>query len=294
MTITVSRTQKRPIRALVPAEFLKELAAELARGDIQLPSFPDVAQRVQSALEDTRTTSAKVARVIGVDAALAVRVLQLANSAFLNPSSKPVTDLQQAVNRLGHQLIRCTAVSFAIQQMLKSIDPVLRRPLHELWRQGALVASIANVLARETAAANSDEALVAGLMHNIGSLYIIVRAHAHGAVLGTDDAAIQQLNRGHPRIAGAILSHWKFAPAIVSAVSNQSGSDLPPAESGRLTDVLIAAIALVPCVYERELLADSVAAIASFQRLGLDAAACEQLLQTTAEQIKSLQSALVG
>ncbi len=294
MTITASRTQKRPIRALVPAEFLKELSAELARGDIQLPSFPDVAQRVQSTLEDSRTTSVKVARVIGVDAALAVRVLQLANSAFLNPSSKPITDLQQAVNRLGHQLIRCTAVSFAIQQMTNSLDAALRPPLKELWRQGALVASIANVLARETGAVNPDEALVAGLMHNIGSLYIIVRAHAHGAVLGTDDAAIQQLNRGHPRIAGAILGRWKFAPAIVSAVSNQSGSELPAGESGRLTDVLIAAIALVPCVYDRELLTDTAAAIPSFQRLSLDAAACERLLHTTAEQIKSLHSALVG
>ena len=117
MTISASRTQNRPIRALVPAEFLKELSAELASGDIQLPSFPEVAQRVQRALEDSRTTSAKVARVIGIDAALAVRVLQLANSAFLNPSSKPTTELQQAVNRLGHQLIRCTAVSFALQQI---------------------------------------------------------------------------------------------------------------------------------------------------------------------------------
>jgi HD-like signal output (HDOD) protein len=294
MTISASRTQNRPIRALVPAEFLKELSAELASGDIQLPSFPEVAQRVQRALEDSRTTSAKVARVIGIDAALAVRVLQLANSAFLNPSSKPTTELQQAVNRLGHQLIRCTAVSFALQQMTKSIDAVLRPQLHELWRQGALVASIANVLARETGAANADEALVAGLMHNIGSLYIIVRAHEHGATLGTDDAAIRQLERGHPRIAGAILRHWRFAPAIVSAVSSQSGTDLPTEDSGRLTDVLIAAISLVPCVYDRELLDDTVTAIAPFKRLALDADGCERLLHTTAEQIKSLQSALVG
>ncbi len=294
MTYPASSRQIRPNRALVPAEFLKELSAELASAGVQLPSFPDVAQRVQTALEDSRTTSAKVARVIGIDAALAVRVLQLANSAFLNPSSKPITDLQQAVNRLGHQLVRCTAVSFAIQQMTKSVDAVLRPRLHGLWRQGALVASIANVLARETGAANPDEALITGLMHNIGSLYIIVRAHEHGATLGTDDAAIRQLERGHPRIAGAILRHWKFAPPIVSAVSNQSGADLPTQDAGRLTDVLIAAISLVPCVYDRKLLADTVTAIASFKRLGLDAAACERLLQTTAEQIKSLHSALVG
>ncbi|HEV7985970.1 MAG TPA: HDOD domain-containing protein [Steroidobacteraceae bacterium] len=294
MAIPASPTQKESIRALAPAEFLKELSLELARGDIRLPSFPSVAERVQRALEDPRATPAKVARVIGIDAALAVRILQLANSAFLNPSSRPITELQQAVNRLGHQLVRCTAVSFALQQMMKSGEVVLRPQLHELWRQGTLVASIAYVLARETGAANPDEALVAGLMHNIGSLYIIMRAHQHGARLGSDDAATRLLNQGHPRIAGAILGHWKFAPAIVSAVGNQNASNLPPTDAGPLTDVLIAAISLVPCVFSRELLDETVTAGAPFQRLALNAADCTRLLSTTAQQIKSLHSALVG
>jgi len=294
MTSQTSRTQKEPVRALLPAEFLKNLSTELANGDIRLPSYPDVAQRVQRALEDTRTTSAKVARVIGIDAALAVRILQLANSAFLNPSSKPITDLQQAVNRLGHQLVRCTAVSFALQQMTHSCEAALRPRLHELWRQGTLVASIAYVLARETGFAHPDEALVAGLMHNIGSLYIIIRCHQHNAAFATDDAATRLLNQAHPRIAGAILGHWKFAPAIVSAVSNQKAVNPSTKNADRLTDVLVAAITLVPCVFQRELLDETVTASAPFQRLALDTAACQRLLQTTAQRIESLHHAMAG
>jgi HD-like signal output (HDOD) protein len=294
MASPASPTKKEPIRALAPAQFLKELTLELASGDIRLPSFPGVAERVQRVLEDPRTTPAKIARVIGIDAALAVRILQLANSAFLNPYPKPITDLQQAVTRLGHQLVRCTAVSFSLQQMMKSSEAELRPQLHELWRQGTLVASIAYVLARETRAANPDEALVAGLMHNIGSLYIIMRAHQHGAALGADDAATRLLSQGHPRIAGAILGHWKFAPAIVSAVSNQNASNVPLADAGPLTDVLIAAISLVPCVFSRELLDETVTATAPFQRLALTAADCQRLLGSAAQQIKALHSALVG
>jgi HD-like signal output (HDOD) protein len=281
--------------ALTPSEFLKELSAELASGDLRLPSFPDVAQRVQRALEDSRATPDQVARVIGIDAALAARILRLANSAFLNPSAKPITELQQAVHRLGHQLVRCTAVSFALQQMNAGPSVAALRPqLHELWRQGTLVASIAYVLARETRAANPDEALIAGLMHNIGSLYITVRAHQHGAELGVDDEATRVLGNGHPRIAGAILGNWKFAPSIVSAVSNQNSSRLPAAATGPLADVLIAAIALVPCVFYRALLDEIVTATSAFQRLGLDAADCKRLLGATAGQIKRLHGALAG
>jgi len=296
MAIPATQKQTESPRALAPSEFLKELSAELAGGDVRLPSFPDIAQRVQRALEDPRATPVQVARVIGIDAALAVRVLRLANSAFLNPSAKPITELQQAVNRLGHQLVRCTAVSFALQQM-NSGDRVaaLRPQLQELWRKGTLVASIAYVLARETRAANPDEALVAGLMHNIGSLYIAVRAHQHGAVLGADDAATRVLNNGHPRIAGAILGHWKFAPSIVSAVSNQNASsNLPAAGPVGLADVLIASISLVPCVFFRGLLDETVTGVAAFQRLALDTTECTRLLRTTARQIKSLHSALVA
>ena len=294
MAIPATQKQRESPRALAPSEFLKELSAELASGDVRLPSFPDIAQRVQRALEDPRATPAQVARVIGIDAALAARVLRLANSAFLNPSAKPITELQQAVNRLGHQLVRCTAVSFALQQMNAGDGIAALRPqLQELWRKGTLVASIAYVLARETRAANPDEALVAGLMHNIGSLYITVRAHQHGAVLGADDAATGVLSNGHPRIAGAILGHWKFAPSIVSAVSNQNASNLPTGAAG-LADVLIASISLVPCVFFRGLLDETVTAVAAFQRLALDTAACTRLLRTTARQIKSLHSALAG
>ncbi len=151
--------------------FVRRLARELAAGDIRLPSFPDMAVRVQQVLENPGATPARVALVVGSDAALAARILRLANSAFLNPSATRIKDLQLALTRLGHQLVRCTAISFALQQLqFGSRDAQLRPQLQALWRDGALVASIAYVLARETHAANPDEALVTGLMHNIAQL----------------------------------------------------------------------------------------------------------------------------
>jgi len=295
MAIPATQKHRESPRALAPSEFLKELSAELASGDVRLPSFPDIAQRVQRALEDPRATPAQVARVIGIDAALAARVLRLANSAFLNPSTRPITELQQAVNRLGHQLVRCTAVvvRLAADETRAAASPRCVPQLQELWRKEHWSHRSHTYSPAKPEAANPDEALVAGLMHNIGSLYITVRAHQHGAVLGADDAATRVLSNGHPRIAGAILGHWKFAPSIVSAVSNQNASNLPTGAAG-LADVLIASISLVPCVFFRGLLDETVTAVAAFQRLALDTTACTRLLRTTARQIKSLHSALDG
>jgi HD-like signal output (HDOD) protein len=263
---------------------LRKLMLELALGDIRLPSFPDIAVRVQKVLDDPRASPARVAAVVASEAALAARIIRLANSAFLNPSAEQVNDLRVALTRLGVQLVRCTAVSFALQQMkLGSGDAALRKELQELWRGGALVASIAYVLARESRAANPDEALVTGLMHNIGKLYITVSA---------PKAEATAVGEWHPQIAVLILKHWKFPPAIIAAVGNQNlGSGQGRGEEG-LTDILKAATALQPCVFDRAILADVVASVPAFEHLKLNAEDCSRILTSSAEQIRSLRAGL--
>jgi HD-like signal output (HDOD) protein len=279
-----------------PDLFVSGLLGEIDGGEVRLPSFPDVSVRVQRVLDDPKAAPAKIARVVGADAALAARVLRLANSSFLNPSGTPIKDLPVAVTRLGHQLVRCTALSFALQQMdLGTTEAGLKSRLRSLWQEGTLVASIAYVLARATRAANADEALLTGLLHNIGDLYLAVKAAGAG---GTPDPIwAEVVRRWRPRIARAILKQWSFPPAIVAAVAAQnatqpaSAADTP---ADGLTDVLAAAIALLPAVFDRDRLAERVASVPAFARFGIDGPACDQFLVASAEQIRSLRAALSG
>jgi HD-like signal output (HDOD) protein len=168
----------------------------------------------------------------------------------------------------------------------------LRPTLHKLWRQGTLVAAIAYVIARETRAAKPDEALMTGLMHNIGRLYIAVSQTRHSAEGVDTDAWANMVHEWHPRIAGAILKHWKFPLPIITAVAHQNNPHGESPRENRLTDVLVSAVALVPCVFNRDLLEQTVCTVPTFQLLGLDAAGCQRLLAATADQIKALQAAL--
>jgi HD-like signal output (HDOD) protein len=275
-----------------PVGFIQRLSRELAAGEIRLPSFPDIALRVQQVLEDTRAPRTQVAQVIGADAALAARILRLANSAFFRPSSHQITDLQQALTRLGNQLVRCTAVSFSLQQMTLGSGEAQRPMLQKLWRQGALVASIAYVIARDTKAAIPDEALMTGLMHNIGRLYLSVSQTRLSTEEFDGKVWVKLVEDWHPRIAGAILKHWKFPPAIVAAVANQNDWHRDCGADDVLTDVLVAGVALQFCVFDRDLLEPAVSEVPAFKRLRLSALDCQRLLAATAEQIKTLQAAL--
>jgi HD-like signal output (HDOD) protein len=293
-------TIKSPTRELRAGEsdrdaVIRKLSLEVAAGDVRLPSLPDIAVRVQQVLEDPRAARTRVAQVIGADAALAARIVRLANSAFLNPSTQQIFDLQQAVTRLGTQLVRCTAMAFSLQQMeFGKGDAKLRPHTRQLWRIGALVASIAYVLARETRAAKPDEALMTGLMHNIGDLYITVGTPRRAICDGESKAWEQLVQEWHPRIAGSILKHWKFPQAIIAAVVNQNTENREGDGDGGLTDVLIAAIALGSCVFHRELLDDTVTANLSFQRLKLGSGDCKRLLASAAAQITALRASLTS
>jgi HD-like signal output (HDOD) protein len=278
-----------------PFEFVRSLAAELSKGEVRLPSFPDVAERVRDVLDDPRASHAQIAQVIGSDPALAARLLRIANSAVFNPSGTSITGLQAAVGRLGYEVVRCAAVSFAVQQMKESVrHPELRPQLQELWRKSTLVAALAQVLARATRAANPDQATIAGLLHNIGRLYIIARAEKYATAFQATGTWDEVLHDWHPQIGKSILEHWKFPESVRIAIGEQNTWDRPRSPKEALPDILVCATSLVPCVYYRDLLEETVPAVSAFGRLGLGAPECRDLLTESAQQIRQLRDALLG
>lgn len=276
-----------------PFEFVKRLTAELASGDLKVPSFPDIAQRVRRVLNDERASQAQIAQVVGSDAALAARVIRIANSSTFNPGGQPVTELPTAISRVGHELVRCAATAFALAQMRAAVRaPELRPQLQEAWRQSTLVAAIAYVLARETRAANPDAALVAGMLHNVGRLFIVSRAHLRVVEYAAPEVWDEVLQDWHPQVGRTILRDWKFPESLANAIAGQN--EWAEGEADGLKSVLVCAIALVPCVWDRELLDATVAGSPAFAALGLDADRCRRFLGDTAEQIKQLREALAG
>lgn len=161
--------------------FVQELAQELSAGRIDIPSFPDVAVRVRKVLADDSADASTIARVVGSEPALAAKLLQIANSAAVNPRGQPVTELRTAIARLGLSMVRSASIAFAIEQLRQApaLAP-LRKPLNELWERSVKVAAMSYVVARSWSRINPDTALLAGLMHGMGRVYILTRTITPG------------------------------------------------------------------------------------------------------------------
>src|ERR1700755_837948 len=115
--------------------FVQALAAELSKGKVELPSFPDIALRVRKVLSDENVTQDMVVRVVGSEPALAARLMQIANSAALNFSGKPITELRTAIARMGFNMVRSAAIAFAMSQLKKQeTRRGLWEPLVDMWK----------------------------------------------------------------------------------------------------------------------------------------------------------------
>ena len=273
--------------------FVRELAASLSAGPIELPSFPEVALRVQDVLADDAVSTEMVVRIVGAEPMLAARIVSLANSAAMNPSSTPVADLRTAVSRLGFDSLRAAAVSFAMAQLRHRGEYLNIEPqLTQLWLDSVTFASTACVVARRSGRMGADTALFAGLVAGVGRIYILTRANHHPELFGDPGTYQTIVNEWHINIARALLESWHVAEEVIEAVQayqqrNQETRPGPP-----LPDVLACASLLNQHRDAPELLHELLPQAQAVQRLGLNTATCMAMLNESAAELAALRTAL--
>lgn len=270
--------------------FVSELAEEVSKGRVELPSFPDVAVRVRKVLADEHVSNDQIARVVGSEAGLAARVFTLANSAALNRSGRAIADLKSAVNRIGHNNVRTAAVSFAIAQLRKANElKHISKELEALWQEATTVAALAYSVASRSGV-NADESMLAGLLHNVGKIYILARVHRYP--LFKDPGALQQVMRDwHANVGKAIVENWGFPEHIAEAIGEHENIERS-SEERDVSDVLTVAVMMAGFFGHEADLELNMQGVKSFWRLGLDNQKCVHVMRDCAEEISALRTAL--
>jgi HD-like signal output (HDOD) protein len=276
-------------------EFVRELAKDLTRRTVELPSFSEVAMRVQKALGEDNCSSEQIVRILGAEPLLAARVLTMANSAALNVRGAQIKDLRTAVVRVGFDTLRAAAISFAMEQLQRAKNYAgIAQQLNVHWQYSVVVASLSLVLARRTARVSADTAMLTGLVHGVGKLYILTHASRYPALFN-DPAAYQGVQRDwHANVAKALLEGWIMPEEIVTAVHRyEDESRQLSGTSALLADILDLAVLL--CAHKKdEMLEDAVLTKSrAASRLMIDANAGRELLAQSTEELKTLRHLLV-
>jgi HD-like signal output (HDOD) protein len=284
-----------PVRYETAFDFIRALAGELSGGKVDLPSFPEVAVRVRRVLSDPKSSVEQVVRVVGSEPALAARLMRIANSASLNRSGKAITELRTAISRIGYNMVRSASISFAMAQIRNSNKLVgLEHPLQDVWQRSTRVAAFAYVLAKVCTQSriNPDEAMLTGMMHGIGKLYVLTRAAEHPELFA--DAAVldEILEQWHPSIGKAILENWEFSEAMAQAVGEQEELERNGPEIADLSDIIAIAVLMARRGADLPALEASLKRLPATFRLQLNETRLRSVLKDSASEVDALSEAL--
>jgi HD-like signal output (HDOD) protein len=273
--------------------FVQALATELSKGKVDLPSFPDIALRIRQVLTDDNVSQDMVVRVVGSEPALAARLMQIANSAALNFSGKAITELRTAIARMGFNMVRSAAIAFAMSQ-LKKVDALkgLEKPLDDLWKRSAAVAAMSHAVARRYSRVNPDTALLAGLLHGIGQLYILTRSSNHPGLFANQAAYSAIVRDWHTAVAKALLENWEMAEEVIAAVSDYEDLERENEGPVDLTDVLTVGNLLAAFKEHPETIELNMHDVSACKRMQIDRASYEKLIDESEHEIDALRAAL--
>ena len=262
-------------------------------GNVDLPSFPEIAVRVRKVLSDPKSTLDQVVRVVGSEPALAARLLRISNSASLNRGGRTVTELRTAINRLGYNMVRSASMSFAMAQIRKSSKLAgLEHHLNNLWERSTMVAAFAYVLARNCSKVNPDEAMLTGMMHGIGKLYVLTRVIHHPELFASNTMLNQIIGEWHASIGKAILENWNFSESMAQAVGDQA--DFSRTEEGPpdLSDIIAIAILMASHSEDVPGLELALTDLGAAKRLGLNESKTLEVMRESAAEVTALSQAL--
>ncbi|MCI0653064.1 MAG: HDOD domain-containing protein [Methylococcaceae bacterium] len=138
----------------------------LAHDKIKIPMLPDVAVKLRKAIAQDLPID-RLVDIVQLDASIASKLIQVANCPLFLAKGR-VSNCRDAIIRLGLNATRNLVISLSIKHLINCKHKEIRQRLKDLWQQSAHLSCLSFVLAAETKQVNPEEALLAGLIADIG------------------------------------------------------------------------------------------------------------------------------
>jgi len=154
---------------LVGNRLLQAFADHYTNEKLELPCFPSIAAKLQNTMQLDAACISEAAIIIQLDPVIAAKLIELANCP-LYVCATPAKSCFEAVKRIGLNAARNLVISLSLHQVFKSHSPLITNFLDKIWKQSIYISALSFVLARLTKQVNPEEALLAGLICDLGTV----------------------------------------------------------------------------------------------------------------------------
>lgn len=189
---------------------------------LQLPVFHHVALKLMDILSKEDFSIAQVAQMVMEDQALTSHVLRMANSAFFGGLST-VTTIRDAIVRLGVRQVTNIVTVVTQSQQYQAKDKTIAAYMQILWKHALGCALGSKWFAEKTGYKElAQEALLAGLLHDIGQLFLLkilgdVQASEPQRTL-SKPVILEVLQQMHVEQGTMLMQHWNIPELYVEIV----------------------------------------------------------------------------
>ena len=249
--------------------FFEVLKQAIESDQLELPTLPEVAIKIREAVESENTSAQQISETLTQDASLSARLIQVANSPLYR-SRTPIEDLQMAITRLGIRMVKDLVISLAMKQIYQATSDVLDEHFRNIWSTSVEVAAISRMLATTIQGINPEQALLAGLIHNIGALPVLLMAEDDDDLFQDADALGEIIQETQGMVGELILKTWNFPANMIDVVKECNNFEYDHVEAGpSLVDIVQVALLQGGHVPESHAPANW-SDVPAFTKLGLD------------------------
>jgi len=192
---------------------------------VELPVFHPIALRLQQLLQSPDFTIDAVIALASEDPSLAGQILKMANSTVYMGRVRTET-IKDAVIRLGAHQVSNIAMAASQAGLHVSDNKVLNGFMQSLWLHSHACAVGSRWLARTAGYPQyADQAYLAGLLHDIGKLYLLKaleRLNKAGVAQAAleEDLLLEIFAELHVEQGCRLMQHWNMPSIYYNVVAN--------------------------------------------------------------------------
>ncbi|HEY2781718.1 MAG TPA: HDOD domain-containing protein [Steroidobacteraceae bacterium] len=194
------------------------------------PRRPTLMPQLMRAVDDQRTATDKLSRIIAHDPVLTSDVLRLANSALYRTSPVPIETIQRAIVVLGVDALRGLVATAMLQPVFRATRTNFPRFPRTLWERTERAARAAEMYAIKTQPQDRFEAQLVILLSALGPLVVYGAAldmyARHPEVVPNPTLMVALTAALGPQVSMRIARNWETSPRLVAAIERSSVEEL--------------------------------------------------------------------
>lgn len=198
--------------------------AALDEGNIVLPSLPDIAFEVRTLLEKPGVSIEEIASAVSKDPAICTKLIRAANSPLYKRVGGHKT-IKGALVCLGLNTTKQLVLNFAIKEVFQAKNRSIQTMMKLTWLHTLEVAAKSYMLSKDEPELDADHALLAGLVHDIGSIPIITFADQNPALIDGAKDIMSTIRLSAAEMGAMILEKWGFDEDLIEVALNKGNYD---------------------------------------------------------------------